>query len=335
MRDIATMTRIKAVHKFQPALLHAREAVGSNDSGLHLSGGEAERNEGNLVTIVQCGTARKKATSEVPEAPPPKLDDDDSGSAAESGSDQDGDGGKETKGQMAQRHKKEELAALTKEIEDRHTKELKDLEEGAASLPDATAALSLDEVQGTTSKPEPATAEDKAEEGEKAGGMTKAMKRKAKLAKEESEREARIAAEKEALGPSDRVVEEEQLAELLRPMGLMMRDIRQQQQSGACTRTPEKSFLDLRSMAAARIRGNMDEFIPFVYDDAEPGEPAEQLEAYCEKLESTAVWGGQLELQALSQSLKREIKVFTVCYMRHAFGLGEHYNSLENIKSCT
>jgi OTU domain-containing protein 6 len=66
-------------------------------------------------------------------------------------------------------------------------------------------------------------------------------------------------------------------------------------------------------------------------------------------VESTAAWGGQLELQALATGLRVPIEVFTanapsvtmgesyvgenggaalrVCHHRHAFGLGEHYNS--------
>lgn len=66
-------------------------------------------------------------------------------------------------------------------------------------------------------------------------------------------------------------------------------------------------------------------------------------------METTAAWGGQHELTALAAVLKRPIKVFSVgldlqtlgsecveqqeplvvCYLRHAFGLGEHYNSVK------
>ena len=65
-------------------------------------------------------------------------------------------------------------------------------------------------------------------------------------------------------------------------------------------------------------------------------------------VESTTTWGGQLEIMALAKALKRRIQVFSatmpvvvmgeefadapplrVCYHQHAFGLGEHYNSVE------
>jgi OTU domain-containing protein 6 len=81
--------------------------------------------------------------------------------------------------------------------------------------------------------------------------------------------------------------------------------------------------------------------------DAAAGE-SDSFESYCRSVETvaTAVWGGQLELRALAASLGRSITVYsaglpTVCmgaegtapalrvaYLRHAYGLGEHYNSL-------
>jgi len=65
----------------------------------------------------------------------------------------------------------------------------------------------------------------------------------------------------------------------------------------------------------------------------------------------TATWGGQVELMALAKVIERPIEVFSatmprvtmgddfagrgptlrVAYHRHAFGLGEHYNSVEDI----
>lgn len=39
-------------------------------------------------------------------------------------------------------------------------------------------------------------------------------------------------------------------------------------------------------------------------------EDGEAFEAYCKEVESTAAWGGHLELEALSQALGKPIKVW-------------------------
>jgi len=54
---------------------------------------------------------------------------------------------------------------------------------------------------------------------------SRAQKRKAKAAAAEAEREARIAEENAAAGDSARVVEEAALRDVLRPLGLAVRDI--------------------------------------------------------------------------------------------------------------
>mmetsp|Transcript_25187 Transcript_25187/g.63934 ORF Transcript_25187/g.63934 Transcript_25187/m.63934 type:complete len:372 (-) Transcript_25187:390-1505(-) len=289
---------------------------------------------------------------------------------------EDDEGGPETRGKMLQRHKREmlafkknlqrmgkkskdEIAKMTAEIEARHAKELKDVDAAAAQAP-------------STSKPAAAAA-DAAAEGvgalkmgageEDAGGhKTKAMKRREKLAAAEAEREARVAEELAAAGPSARQQEEEALHALLVPLGLAVRDIRA---DGHClyrsiedqlslaggTGGASSSMLDylaLRKAAAAHMRAHPQEYVHYLSEDDALGHatPEEALEAYCQELESTAAWGGQLELSVLAQVLKRQIRVYSVglppmtlgedqpgpplqvCYLRHAFGLGEHYNSL-------
>ncbi|XP_010778549.1 deubiquitinase OTUD6B [Notothenia coriiceps] len=76
----------------------------------------------------------------------------------------------------------------------------------------------------------------------------------------------------------------------------------------------------------------------------------DEFEKYCSDVEHTAAWGGQLELRALTQVLLLPMEVIqadsppiqigeefdsepvTLIYMRHAYGLGEHYNSVEQLK---
>jgi OTU domain-containing protein 6 len=74
------------------------------------------------------------------------------------------------------------------------------------------------------------------------------------------------------------------------------------------------------------------------------------FERYLHEVEATSSWGGQLELQALAHVLRRRILVFSahlptvdmgeqygraqaepplrIAFHQHAFGLGEHYNSV-------
>lgn len=75
-------------------------------------------------------------------------------------------------------------------------------------------------------------------------------------------------------------------------------------------------------------------------------------EAYCSEVENTAAWGGQLEIQALCLALCLHVRIHTadmdtielspensgslstinICYLKHAFGLGEHYQSTTTIQ---
>lgn len=109
------------------------------------------------------------------------------------------------------------------------------------------------------------------------------------------------------------------------------------------------SYLQLRKMAADFIRQHPDDFVPFLMDEEFESDDLEaELLKYCEKVSETAAWGGQVELGALARALQQQIKVYAVgmpvvalgdeyssggvlevCYLRHAFGLGEHYNSVE------
>ncbi|KAL6748119.1 hypothetical protein V8C86DRAFT_3020691 [Haematococcus lacustris] len=190
------------------------------------------------------------------------------------------------------------------------------------------------------------------------------MKRRQKAAAQEAEREARLAAEAAAAGPSAREAEEEALAALLAPLALRMKDIRadghclyralEDQLAATASRTPgtspRPSFLQLRKAAADHIRAHPAAYAAFM-DCPDGTSAADAVEQYCQELEGTAAWGGQLELSVLAQVLKRTIVVHAVglppvtlgddygdngpalkvCYLRHAFGLGEHYNSLESV----
>lgn len=106
-------------------------------------------------------------------------------------------------------------------------------------------------------------------------------------------------------------------------------------------------YLKLRSLCAESLRSHKEDFVHFLAEDDVSAGEGDRYEAYCNDVEKTAAWGGHLEIQALSMALKVHIKVHTVgisaidigeeyrgentslqiCYLKHAFGLGEHYNS--------
>jgi OTU domain-containing protein 6 len=117
---------------------------------------------------------------------------------------------------------------------------------------------------------------------------------------------------------------------------------------------PQYSYQELRELAAEYIRTHKEEFAPFLLPEDPDQDPEEYYEKYCEKLEGTAVWGGHVELHALAGVLQRQIKVYAanmsglsvgdefvgegkpkalqLCYLEHAFGLGEHYNSVKQLR---
>ena len=118
------------------------------------------------------------------------------------------------------------------------------------------------------------------------------------------------------------------------------------------------SFMALRQIAAEYMRKNADHFKHFIGDgdltenvDGSGTTDADTaFEMYCNEVENTAAWGGHVEIEALSRALKSHIQVFSagmtavdvgeefkesggptlqLCYLRHAYGLGEHYNSVK------
>eukprot|EP00092_Neocalanus_flemingeri_P056514 GFUD01067017.1.p1 GENE.GFUD01067017.1~~GFUD01067017.1.p1 ORF type:complete len:205 (-),score=73.88 GFUD01067017.1:89-703(-) len=104
---------------------------------------------------------------------------------------------------------------------------------------------------------------------------------------------------------------------------------------------------DLRKSTASELLENKDDYYPWLSNPS-TGEMLSdsEYEAYCNKMASTAAWGGQVELQAMSTVLQRPIEVMqaegppmvvgdqfrqkplVLTYHRHAYGLGEHYNSV-------
>lgn len=108
----------------------------------------------------------------------------------------------------------------------------------------------------------------------------------------------------------------------------------------------EKSFQDLRDLTCEYMLRNSDDFQPYLTNDEGDFLDLEKYKEYCLNIKNTPVWGGQLELKALSDVLKVSIEVvqaegsdiiigddqknrLVITYHRHMLGSGEHYNSTE------
>ncbi|KAI8905766.1 hypothetical protein DFJ77DRAFT_478889 [Powellomyces hirtus] len=165
----------------------------------------------------------------------------------------------------------------------------------------------------------------------------------------------RVAAEEAANMPNQKEVEDSAIAEMLVPLGLQIKQIAPDghcmynavaHQLSVRAGDDNKTYKDIRSLAADFLRTHTDDFIPFLVNKNGDMLNPDEYQAYCDGVEKTADWGGQTELQAIARALKRPIHIvqagsptltvgeeFTseplyVSYHRHAYGLGAHYNSL-------
>ncbi|ELR59771.1 hypothetical protein M91_15455 [Bos mutus] len=106
----------------------------------------------------------------------------------------------------------------------------------------------------------------------------------------------------------------------------------------------------LRCQTANYMQSHVEDFLPFL-TNPNTGEmyTPEEFGKYCDDIVNTAAWGGQLELRALSHILQTPIEIIQadsppivvgeeypedpliLVYMRHAYGLGEHYNSVTRL----
>lgn len=238
----------------------------------------------------------------------------------------------------------EEITKLENELEEKHKKELGLLKASAPntnqcddSVPDCDNDESVAENEGPTTR------------------VSRAQKRRNKKENEAKEREKRIQeqAEKNKEGP--RVVELNTIKQSLRSMNLKVYNI---PADGNClylainhqlqvTGRSSHSVNELRKTTADFMLKHKDEFLPFMVNELDESEivSEEQFENYCKDVATTKLWGGQLELRALSNILKCPIKIIQasgpptvqgetfkgpeliLTYHRHLYRLGEHYNS--------
>uniref|UniRef100_A0A7N0TSL0 OTU domain-containing protein n=2 Tax=Kalanchoe fedtschenkoi TaxID=63787 RepID=A0A7N0TSL0_KALFE len=252
----------------------------------------------------------------------------------------------------------EEISRLSNELKEKHAQEIASIgyssangkdDSGMENIVKAIAGVSVTS-QVPQAKP------------------SKSVKRREKRAQEEAARERRILEEKSNI-VSDGTIENQLLEKKLGPLGLTVSEIKpdghcmyravEHQLALASGGTSPYTFQEMREMVAAYMRKHVSDFLPFFLlenevEDESESTIAEKFETYCKEVESTAVWGGQLELGALTHCLKKHIMIYSgsfpdvemgreykskdsisgsgssilLSYHRHAFGLGEHYNSL-------
>ncbi|KAJ7523126.1 hypothetical protein O6H91_18G038800 [Diphasiastrum complanatum] len=254
----------------------------------------------------------------------------------------------------------EEVARLDQRIKARHAKELgslgflKDEKNDQDGLEGLVRAIAGVNTLGGSQPTRP----------------SKSQKWRERRAQQEAERAQRIQEEQSNV-VSSRLVEDYKLEKKLQPLGLTSKEIKpdghclyravEHQLSLYSPICPQYSYQQLRGLAASYMRAHAEVFLPFLGADGTDEEKIDEsldnkFSRYCSEVESSASWGGQLELEALAHSLKKHIVVFStdlpdvemgkeykeesaednksskptirLSYHRHAFGLGEHYNSV-------
>jgi len=183
--------------------------------------------------------------------------------------------------------------------------------------------------------------------------VSRAQKRRNKKQNADREREKRIAEQEETNKQGPRVLELNTIKTILQNVGLQIFNIPADGNCLYCainhqlevTGRSSLNVTKLRKLTASFMRDNKDEFLPFMYNDDDGVVDEDRFEKYCKDVANTKLWGGQLELTALSNVLKCPIKVIqasgpstvqgesfdgpplTLTYHKHLYRLGEHYNS--------
>jgi OTU domain-containing protein 6 len=251
-------------------------------------------------------------------------------------------------------------------VTDRHLEEENALERRVFGTPDASSSEGEEEEEEDKSKTDK---EEASEERKQQGGPTKAQKRREKKAAEEKARELAIEMERARLresGPSKKEIEEEAMRRALKALDLTLREVKA---DGHCLyravaeqvdeMKEESRYGEVRTMCKDEMLKNREEYEAFV-----EMEEAGSYEKYCEKVGSTAEWGGHVEMLAIARALRRNVEVFEVrpggevekmvvecvgssvegeegkggssfplrvAFMKESYTLGEHYDAVVSL----
>lgn len=257
------------------------------------------------------------------------------------------------------------------ELSDRHKKEKKDLRNQIIALKRSSGKKDKKKLQDEIQQMENDLVTRQAEELSKlsindpqeskedanktpaeSSRISKAQKRRDKKDQEAKRREEELVQAEEDNKNSARTLETRSINSILKSRKLKLKEIKS---DGDCLYNALKHQLELvgitqsvealRKTAADYIRSNRDDLICYMTSDkSDDVMSLEEFEEYCNQVEKTKAWGSQIEIQAISSSLKIQIEVIqasgtpaisgnefkphlVVTYHRHFFGLGEHYNS--------
>lgn len=246
----------------------------------------------------------------------------------------------------------EKIALLEAELTAKHQKELTEFKEN-----NIVENADVEEVVNSVDKlsTEDHDGQDEVvQQSAKPKKQSKAQKRRNKKAAQDVEREERIREQEIENLTSSRHIEAVKIKSVLKQRGLQIHEI---PSDGNCLyaavahqledRKISSSVDSLRTQVAKYMREHADDFLPFLSKDNGDCFTQDDFEAYCNDLETTPAWGGQLEIQALCNVLRIPVEVvqsegpsiltgehysgnpLVLTYYRHAYGLGEHYHSVE------
>ncbi|XP_036317835.1 deubiquitinase OTUD6B [Rhagoletis pomonella] len=242
----------------------------------------------------------------------------------------------------------EEVARMESELEKRQTAELADVEKGQESQ---HGSLNEQEQQKEV------LCNDEEEETSRCSSqrVSKAQKRRDKKAREARQREEDVRAAAEDAKFAPKAIEARSIQEKLLERQITLHNI---PSDGDCLYNAVRhqltqngliaySVQELRNETANYIRAHKDALVCYM-TNPKTGDLLTDMEfeQYCEALQTTPAWGGQIELKALSSILKVPIEVLQaegpptvlgadefagpnllITYHRHMYSLGEHYNS--------
>jgi len=244
----------------------------------------------------------------------------------------------------------DEIIKLEYDLTEKHKIELLEVE---------TSTISIKEAEPNGDDPISDADDNENNSNEKDNRVSKAQKRRDKKAEKDKQRLLDIEKQEEENKNGVRNLEQEKIKSLLEKRSLKLAEI---SSDGDCMFAGlvhqlaqlglNSAVTDLRKSTANELLENKSDYSPFLSNPS-TGEMLSdpEFQTYCTKMASTPAWGGQVELQAMATVLKRPIEVvqaegppmvvgeqykqkpLVLTYHRHAYGLGEHYNSVQSSAS--